>query len=136
MIWAGIVKWVTGSLAGELRRAYEARLRAANETERLVADAAIKDIERQIDERRGAREIRLATAAFWEMRLISAIIAGCFTLHLALVTLDTCFHLGWRVARFPSPFDEWQGVILLSFFGVQAVSSGINAIAAAIRGRK
>lgn len=139
MIWK-LLDWITGSLVGrvggELRKAYEAKLRAANETERLIADAAIKDIERQIDERRGAREIRLATAGFWEMRLISAIIAGCFTVHLLLVTLDTCFALGWRIARFPSPFDEWQGVILLSFFGVQAVSSGVNAIAAAIRGRK
>jgi hypothetical protein len=98
-------------------------------------ELALKNIEAEIDARRGAREIRLATAAFWEMRLITFIIALCFTSHLVLVTLDTNFGLGWRIAKFPAPFDEWQGIILLSFFGVQVASQGINAIANAI-GRK
>jgi hypothetical protein len=99
-------------------------------------EIAMKRIEAEIDARRGAREIRLATAAFWEMRLITFIIALCFTSHLVLVTLDTNFGLGWRIAKFPAPFDEWQGVILLSFFGVQVASQGINAIANAVAHRK
>jgi hypothetical protein len=70
------------------------------------------------------------------MRLITAVIAGCFALHLVLVTLDTCFALGWRIAKFPAPFDEWEGTILLSFFGVQAIGMGISGIVSAIRGRK
>ncbi|WP_435657930.1 hypothetical protein [Brucella pituitosa] len=133
---SSILRWLTGDFAGALTRAYEMKLKAANDEQRLVADTAIADIQRQIDAASNAREIRLASAGFWEMRLITSIIAGCFALHLLLVTLDTCFALGWKIAKFPAPFDEWQGAILLSFFGIQAVGGGLNAIAAAIRGRK
>ncbi|WP_273794712.1 hypothetical protein [Brucella intermedia] len=135
-MFASFLRWLTGDLMGALTRAYEMKLKAENDQQRLVADTAIADINRQIDAARNAREIRLASVGFWEMRLITAVIAGCFTLHLLLVTLDTCFALGWRIAKFPAPFDEWEGMILLSFFGIQAVGGGLNAIAAAIRGRK
>lgn len=130
-----IAKLFAGPLVSALGDAYKAKLAADNDESRLVADVAIKDIERQIADRQAAKEIRLATATFWEMRLVTALVAGCFALHLLLVTLDTCFALGWRVAAFPKPFDEWQGTILLSFFGMQAVGKGITTIASAIRRR-
>jgi len=136
MWWTSIVRWLTGDLVGQLTKAYEARLNAANAEKRLVTDATIKQLEAQMAAKAQATEIRLATAGFWEIRLITAVIAGCFALHLLLVTLDTCFALGWGVAKFPPPFDQWEGTILLSFFGVQVAGQGFNAIAAAIRGRK
>ena len=136
MFWGAIVRWITGDLVGQLTRAYEARLKAANETERLIADVAIKDIERQMADRAAAKEIRLATAGFWEMRTITVLIAAPFVLHLNLVALDTCFKLGWRIPAFPAPFDQWQGAILLSFFGVHVIGQGITALAGAIRGRR
>ncbi len=135
-MWAKMLSIFTGSLFGQLRQAYEAKLKASNETERLVADVAIKDIERQIEERRAAKDIRLATAVFWEMRLITAVIAGCVTLHFAAVSLDTVFGFGWGIPRYPPPMDEWEATILLSFFGLQAGATAVNALAAAIRGRK
>ncbi len=135
-MWGAIVRWITGDLVGQLTRAYEARLKAANETERLIADVAIKDIERQMADRAAAKEIRLATAGFWEMRLLTFLIAAPFVLHLNLVALDTNFRLGWRIPAFPSPFDAWEGTILLSFFGVHVVGQGITALAGAIRGRR
>ena len=136
MIWGAIVRWITGDLVGQLTKAYEAKLKAANETEKLIADVAIKDIERQMADRAAAKEIRLATAGFWEMRLITVLIAAPFVLHLNLVALDTCFKLGWRIPAYPAPFDQWQGAILLSFFGVHVVGQGITALAGAIRGRR
>ncbi|CDZ43206.1 Hypothetical protein NGAL_HAMBI1146_59790 [Neorhizobium galegae bv. officinalis] len=131
-----LLGWVTGDLASALTRAYDTRLKADTAEKKLVADAAIADIQRHMTAMQSAKEIRQATAGFWEMRLITFVIAGCFALHLLLVTLDTCFTFGWRVSKYPSPFDEWQGAILLSFFGVQVAGQGITAIAAAIRGRK
>lgn len=65
-------------------------------------------------------QVRLATAGFWEMRLITFLIAVPFVFHLWTVWLDTQFRFGWKVAAFPSPFNEWQGAILLSFFGIYA----------------
>lgn len=135
-MWAAIIQWITGDLVGQLTKAYEVKLKAENDTQKMVADAAIKQIEAEMEARRQAADIRKQTAGYWEMRLITAIIAGCFALHLVLVTLDTCFALGWRIAKFPAPFDEWEGTILLSFFGVQAIGMGISGIASAIRGRK
>ncbi len=135
-MWGAIIRWITGDLVGQLTRAYEARLQAQNETDRLVADALAKNIEAKLEAQRLATQIRLETAGFWEMRFLTFIIAGCFAFHLVLVTIDTCFRLGWRIPAFPSPFDEWQGAILLSFFGVQVAGLGITAIAGAIRGRK
>ena len=135
-----LIKWIFGwassDLAKALTNAYDMKLKAQTQEQTLVAEAAIEDIKRQLAGMQNAKEIRLATASFWEMRLITAIIAGCFALHLLLVTLDTCFAFGWRIAAFPRPFDEWQGAILLSFFGVQVAGQGITAIAAAIRGRR
>jgi hypothetical protein len=135
-MWAGLIRLITGDLLGKLAEAYQARLRAQNETEKLVADVAIKDIERQMADRAAAKEVRLATAGFWEMRLITFLIAAPFVVHLNLVALDTCFKLGWRIPAFPHPFSEWQGAILLSFFGVHVVGQGITALAGAIRGRR
>jgi len=135
-MWAALIRWITGDLVGQLTEAYKVKLAADTDEKKLVADAVVKHLEAEMQARSGAKEIRLATAGFWEMRAVAAVIAGCFALHLLLVTLDTCFALGWRVAAYPAPFDQWEGTILLSFFGVQVAGQGISAIAAAIRGRR
>lgn len=130
------LRWLTGSLSGKLLDAYRIKLESGNETERILADVAIKDLEAQIAARESAKEVRLSTSGFLEMRVITALIALPFVIHLWAVMLDTVFQFGWRIPKFPSPFDQYEGTILLSFFGVQAVGIGVTAIAAAIRGRK
>lgn len=126
-IVTAILNALTGGL---LQRFFDWRIasdraeyEALNNSEKLAFD------ERQ-SIRSTAKEIRLATASFWEMRLITFLIAACFVSHLILVTLDTNFAFGWRIAKFPSPFDEWEGLILLSFFGVQVIGTGVRTVAA------
>lgn len=135
-MWTAIAKILSGDLFGALERAYTAKVNSTTEQEKIAAEQRIKLIEAEIDARRQATQIRLSTAGFWEMRLLSFLIAGCFTLHLVLVTLDTCFKLGWKVFAYPAPFSEWEGAILLSFFGIQAASKGITAIATALSSRR
>lgn len=109
-----------------------AKLASLNEAERMAFD------ERR-DIRQASKEIRLATAGFWEMRVMTFLIAFPFVVHVNLVGLDTNFLSGTlRVPKFPAPFDEWEGAILLSFFGVAAgVGLGKAAIGAVIaRGRQ
>lgn len=132
---AVIAKLFAGPLIGALSKAYEAKLAADNNESRMVADVAIEDIKRQIADREAAKEIRLATATFWEMRLMTAAVALPFVIHALAVGIDTTFKMGWRIPAYPPPFNEWEGLILLSFFGVQAVGKGITAIASAIRRR-
>ncbi|MFK8250183.1 hypothetical protein [Ancylobacter terrae] len=130
-----ILRWLTGGGLKALAEIYAKGKDSAVESERIRAEIAKAQIDAEIAARKAALEVRLSTAGFWEMRLITAVIAACFTLHLVLVTLDTCFRLGWRIPAFPAPFDQWQGTILLSFFGIYTVGKGVNAIAAAIARR-
>ncbi len=109
-----------GKILDALGTAYKTKLTAANDAERIAAEVEIKRLETGLALAQQAKEIRLATAGFWEMRLLTAIIAGCFTLHLVAVTLDTVFKLGWKIFAYPPPFDQWEGAILLSFFGIYA----------------
>ena len=125
-----------GSITDKIAGAYEAKLRAANETERLAADQRIRVLEAEQEVARNAKEIRLATAGFWEMRLLTFLVALPFVIHVTLVGLDTNFKLGMGIPAFPKPFDEWEGAILLSFFGIYAVGKSVAAIAGAIAARR
>lgn len=127
-----IFSFITKLLAGPLLSAYKAKIEAQTDADKLVADIALKNIEAELEIRRNAREIRLATAGFIEMRVMTFCIAFPFVVHLWSVWLDTQFDLGWMISKFPAPFDEWGGAILLSFFGVQVASNGFQAIAGSL----
>jgi hypothetical protein len=136
MILPFITKLLTGTVFDRLAAIYEKKLQAENASEKLAADFAAKQIEGDLRVRQNAKEIRLATAGFWEMRTITFLIALPFVIHLWAVGLDTVFMFGWRIPAFPYPFNEWQGIILLSFFGVQVLSKGMDTLAFIFKGRK
>lgn len=125
-----VAGWLLRMSSVKFLRELGTHLQGASDNEAAVS---IKQIDAEIEARKAAREIRLATSGFWEMRLITFFIAGSFTLHLVAVTLDTVFSLGWGVPKYPKPFDEWQGAILLSFFGVQGAAMIIGAFVATFR---
>ena len=143
-----LIKFVSGGMLNRVLDTLDRKRDSEVERERIGAGLAAKQIEAEIEARKNAREIRLATAGFWEMRLLTFIIALCFVSHLVLVTLatnfrlfhDWCYEVGSRtvcgVPAFPSPFDEWEGAILLSFFGIYTVGKGISTVAASIARRR
>jgi len=137
---AGIVsllrRWLGSGGLSRLVDAYAAKKDSEVERDRLEADVIKARIEAEIEGRRNATEIGKGTAGFWEMRLISFVIAAPFALHAGAVGLDTTFRFGWQIPAYPPPFDEWEGAILLSFFGVCGVTRGATAIAAAMLGRR
>jgi hypothetical protein len=120
-------KWFTGGGFKALTDIYTKYKDSAVESERIQAERAKAKLDAML-------QVRLATAGFWEMRLITFLIAVPFVFHLWTVWLDTQFRLGWKIAAFPTPFNEWEGAILLSFFGIYAagkVGMGlVNSIAA------
>lgn len=132
-MWGLVARLLGGGLLDRLAAAYTTHKNAQTDQERIRAEVAIADIQRQIDAQRTAREVRMSMAGLWEIRLIVATIGWCFTLHLVLVTLDTCFGLGWKIAKFPAPFDQWQGQIILSFFGLQAGTQVVGGLLRALR---
>lgn len=136
-----ILNWVSGGLlekiTNPLLQAYKEKLNAETSEQKFAADEKIKRLELEQQQRNNAKEIRLATAGFWEMRLLTFLIALPFIIHLWLVAWDTWDNtVNWAIPSFPAPFDEYQGLILLSFFGVTVVGTGIKAIAGAIAYRK
>jgi hypothetical protein len=107
------LSWFTGGGFKALTEIYSKYKDSANESERIQAEWAKAKLDAML-------QVRLATAGFWEMRLITFLIAVPFVFHLWTVWLDTQFNFGWKISAFPSPFNEWQGAILLSFFGIYA----------------
>lgn len=128
-----ILNWLSGGLLDKFLGFVERR-----ETEKLAAmnSEQQRAHEQRLADRAAAKDIRLATAGYWEMRLMTFLIALPFLVHLWLVAWDTYWPQPWTVEKLPPPFDEWEGAILLSFFGVSVVGSGIKAVAGAIAYRK
>lgn len=131
-----IINILTGSVFKRLTDIYEKKLQADNDSQKMAAEFAVKQMEADLEIRQNAKEIRLATAGFWEMRVITFLIALPFVVHLWAVALDTVFKLGWKIPAYPYPFNEWQGVILLSFFGVQIAGKAMDTLAFIFRGKK
>lgn len=59
-------------------------------------------------------------------------IASAFILHVWMIVLDRCFHLGWNVPALPKPLDEWEGTIILSFFIVTPAATLAKAVIAKV----
>lgn len=139
-----ILSWLLSLLSGPLVDKVLGHLeaQAANQTERdkVRTQATVESLKLAAgdlaNQRSAANQIRLATAGYIEMRVLTTAIALPFIAHLWLVGLDTMFGFGWKVAAFPGVFAEWEGAILLSFFGVVTVGNGIRAFAGAIAARK
>jgi hypothetical protein len=131
-----LVSLVGGPIVSSLLKGYRAKLDAANASDRIAADLAIREIQAGIEARKRAHELRLATSGFWEMRLLTFAIALPFVAHLWAVWLDTQFRLGWKIPKFPEPMDEWQGAILLSFFGIYTLGKAVQSVGAAVAMRR
>jgi hypothetical protein len=116
-----LISLFTGGLIDKLANIYAKHKDSAVESERIKA-------------------VRLATAGFMEMRVITAALGGAFAFHACAVVICTTFNLGPRwglwIPALPSPFDQWEGAIVLSFFGVQLATKGINGLVAAFLARR
>ncbi len=111
-----LTRLLGGGLADQLRRAYEAKLAAETDADRLAAETTIRALEI-------AQANRLATPDNLGLRLGIGIAAVALTGHLAAVVIASAFPgLGWTVHALPPPMNEWQGTIILSMFGLSAVA--------------
>jgi len=100
------------SIASRLANAYMARETAKTDGDRIAADVQIK-----------ALETKLASRDNPALQWACGIIAVSMALHIALVVLVSAVPaLGWTIHALPAPMNEWQGSIVLSMFGVAAVT--------------
>ena len=101
-----------GGIPDQLRRAYEAKLAAGNDADRIAAEVEIARLQN-----------RLATSDNPVLRLAIGIIALAMALHLALVVFVSAFPFwGWTVHALPAPMNDWQASIILGFFGLSALN--------------
>lgn len=143
-----ILTLLASVLPGVLLPMFKDWLAHKSNVETTRRDIALKTIDERMDARKHAKEIRLATAGFLEMRALTFLIAVPFVEHLWAVWADTRF--GWYkdncwqqagktvcgVPAFPEPFNEWQGAIILSFFGLYGGVKAIQTVGAAIASRR
>lgn len=133
-IGAWLLNLLTGGLPDKIIGAWQTHERAKLDA---MNDVQKREHEAMLQARADAKEVRLATANFWEMRLITFAIAFPFVMHLWFIGYDTLWPQVWNVEAFPPPFDEWEGAILLSFFGIAGGVGAVRAVAGAIAvGRK
>jgi hypothetical protein len=139
MLWnlaASLLTGGFGKFADTYRDVRIAALTNETATNTVVQNLELSRLKNEDAARQSAKEIRLATADFWEMRLAVALVAIPTALHYAAIVFDSIYNLGWNVQPLPAPFDEWGGIILLSPFGYGTLKSGINATAAILLKRK
>ena len=94
-----VLNWLSGGLLDKVLGFVERR-----ESERLAAmnSEQQRAHEDRMAARAAAKDIRLATAGYWEMRLLTFLIALPFLVHLWLVAWDTYWPQPWNVEKLPA----------------------------------
>ena len=101
-----------GGLPDQLRLAYEAKLNAANDSDRIAAEVEIASLTNRL-----ARSDNLGLQ--WAIALIAFAMGG----HLAAVAFVSAFPFwGWTVHALPHPMADWQAQIILGLFGLSMVA--------------
>lgn len=120
---AALARLLGGGLAQQLRAAYEARLAAANDRDRIAAEQRIAQLE-------AIQRTRIAGSGRWSLEIPCFIAGAAATGHFALVVYaSTPFAPpGFVVHKLPAPMDEYQGAIILSFFGLSLAAAGVRAL--------
>lgn len=124
--------WLTGGGAKALFDIYNRYKDSSDKSEQLQAQWA----KAQLDAMSSNRN---QTSGFWEMRVLTFLIALPFVIHVNAVGLDTIFKLKIGIPAYPAPFDQYEGSILLSFFGLMAGVTTVKSVATtltSIFGRK
>jgi len=136
-ILKALLGWITGDLVGQLTRAYEAKLKAGNETDRLVADALAKQLEAQLAERRIAADVVTAGMQHRVFWVVWAIAAVPTALWFGWGMLDSTLNGALPdVAMLPPQLKEYADIVFANIFYVGGGVAGAQVVAAAIRGRK
>lgn len=134
LAWLG--KLITGPLIGAMLNAYKLRLQAENAEQKVIAEAAIEDIRRQIESNRDQAEVIKAgmqTNVFWIPWLMAAVpLAAWF----AWGVIDTMANGSLPdIATLPPQLKEYADTVWQNIFYSGAAVSGASVVAAAIRRR-
>lgn len=132
-----LLKWLGGDLAAALTRAYEAKLTAQNDADRIAADVSIKAIEAQMAAQAASASVvkeGMQHRAFWIPWLIAAVPTAAW---FALGMLDSAAGGALPdVAALPPQLKEYADVVFANIFYVGGGVAGAQILAKAIGGRR
>jgi len=137
-MWALISKLFAGPLINGLLNAYKAKLAAQNEEQRVIADTAIADIQRQIELNRSQADVvktGMQNGLFWVPWLMAAVPTAAW---FGWGMMDSLFNGALPdVAALPPQLKGYADAVWSNIFVSGAVAGGFSAIASAIsRARK
>lgn len=92
------------------------------------AKVAVELIQAEIETRKAQRDIIINESGWSVSRWMRPFVFYPLAIHLNLVILDSIFNFSWDIARLPTPMDEWQGGIILSFFLIKPVEAIIGVL--------
>ncbi|MFO1185823.1 MAG: hypothetical protein U1E56_13730 [Bauldia sp.] len=131
-----------GPLVNGVLDAYKAKLAATNSAEAHAVDLAKAEVAADIAARANAKEVRLATSGFPEVRALFFLLGAAFVLHVGAICVGTTLqpllapsHWLLHIPPLPKPFDEYEATVIAFFFGSAVAMTGVQAIAAALARR-
>lgn len=132
-----ILKWLGGDLATALTRAYELKLNAANDADRIKADVSIKAIEAQMaSQAESAAVVKegMQHRAFWIPWLTAAVPCAAW---FAWGMLDSLANGALPdVSVLPPQLKEYADIVFANIFYVGGGVAGAQILARAIGGRR
>lgn len=105
---AAIARLLGGGLADQLRRAYEAKLNAKNDSERIAAEMTISQLEARV-------EAQTKGSGAWMSKAVQAAWAAPFVIYAwKVIVWDKV--LGWGVTDPLGPLETDIGRIIVGFY--------------------
>jgi len=86
------------------------------EKDKIAATVAAQEIQAELETRKLQKDIIATEQGWWVTAWIRPMIVYPFILHIAAITLDSTFKLGWGIAKLPEPYEYMEQTIILSYF--------------------
>lgn len=117
-MWSWLASFLSGPLLSKLVDAYKAKLESENNSEKVAADLAAKDLELQAKEREINAKQTQAEEGRWWTAAPRAVVCWCMAFYVAKVVVwDTVLHLGVTYPLKGVMSDAFSTVIVCWFGG-------------------
>jgi hypothetical protein len=121
MIWSWLGSLISGPIIGAAINAYKAKLAAGNESERLAADLAAKELMLETHARELSTQVLISEQGRWYTALPRPLFAYAIVIYVwKVVVWDKVFGLG-ITDPLTGAVGDWAGLIMVAYFGGRSV---------------
>lgn len=114
------LSWVTSLISGPLLKGalsyFESKANSEIQKTKTEGEVAVALINAELEARKVQKEIILAEQGWWVTAWIRPLICYPFILHVGAIALDSTFKFGWGIPKLPTPYDQMEWTIILSYF--------------------